>query len=285
MSVNFLLGYGGTLPFGHAAFYATGAYALAILLKKTSISPYLALILAPLVATAVGAVFGLLVARLYRFYYAIMTTAFSMMWWTIIRKWSSLTGGDDGLTGVVTPDILSGTNNTYFFTVIVVSVSVAILWRLIDSPFGWTLRAIRENATRATFMNVDVIVHRYVAFLISSFFAGVAGALYVVYSHATFPDYAYWIKSGDMVLVCILGGMFYFFGPLVGVVVLVLLQTMVTTVTLYWPFVMGIIICAVVLFLPDGVMGVWERYRPRGPAQEVPDLESGSGEEISLGTD
>lgn len=261
MAVNLLLGYGGSLAFGHGAFYASGAYALAILIKKTTLSPYLALVIAPLIATVVGAVFGLLVARLYRFYYAIMTTAFSMMLWALIRKWQNVTGGDDGITGVSMPSILTGTNNTYFFTLIIVLLSVFVLWRIINSPFGWTLRAVRENAGRVAFTGNDVVIHRYLAFIISSFFTGIAGALYVVYSHSAFPDYAYWIKSGDMVLVCILGGMFYFFGPLVGVAILILLQTMVTSATLYWPLVMGIIICGVVLFLPDGVMGIWKKLK------------------------
>lgn len=259
MAVNLLLGYGGSLAFGHGAFYSAGAYTLAVLIRKTSISPYVALLIAPLIATAVGAIFGLLVARLYRFYYAIMTTAFSMMFWALIRKWQTITGGDDGMTGVKMPDFLTGTNPTYFFTLVIVLLSIFVLWRIIDSPFGWTLRAIRENANRVAFTNNDVVLHRYLAFIISSFFTGLAGALYVVYSHSAFPDYAYWIKSGDMVLVCILGGMFYFLGPLIGVAILIFLQTMITSITLYWPLVMGIIICAVVLFLPDGVMGVWKK--------------------------
>jgi branched-chain amino acid transport system permease protein len=262
MSVNLLLGYGGSLPFGHAALYSTGAYTLAILLKKTGISPVLALIISPLAAALAGAIFGLLLARLYRFYYAIMTTAFSMVLWTGIRKWVTLTGGDNGTTGVEFPDILNGINNSYFFTLIVFLVSIMMIWFIISSPFGWALRAIRENPNRAAFTSIDVIKHRYLAFIISSFFCGVAGALYVVYSHCTFPDYAYWTKSGDMVMVCILGGMSSFFGPIVGGAIFILLQTLITSVTLYMPLVMGIIICAVVLLMPDGVMGLWERIQP-----------------------
>lgn len=264
MSVNLLLGYGGSLPFGHAAFYATGAYATAILLKKTGTSPVVALIISPLIATAVGAIFGLLIARLYRFYYAMMTTAFSMVLWTIIRKWSSLTSGDDGITGVKVTAALTGINNTYFFSLAVVSVCMFVLWRIVNSPFGWTLRAIRENSNRTTFIRIDVVRHRYLAFIISSFFCGVAGTLYVVYTHSTFPDYAYWVKSADLVMVCILGGMFTFFGPIIGAAVLTILQTLITSVTLYWPLVIGVIICLVVLLMPDGVLGVWKRLQPSG---------------------
>ncbi len=259
MSVNFLLGYSGSLPFGHAAFYATGAYTVAILIKNLGTNPVIALMVAPFAAAATGAIFGLLIARLYRFYYAMMTTAFSMVLWTIIRKWSTVTHGDDGITGIEFPAFLSGITNTYYFTLIIVLLSILVLALIIESPFGWTLRAIRENSNRVAFINVDVVRHRYFAFVISSFFCGIAGALYIVFSHSTFPDYAYWVKSGDFVTMCILGGMLTFIGPMIGAAILTVLQTLVTSVTLYWPLVMGIVICSVVLLMPEGVAGIWSK--------------------------
>jgi branched-chain amino acid transport system permease protein len=191
-----------------------------------------------------------------------MTMAFSMLVWSIIRKWTSVTKGENGITGVGFTGILTGINNTYFFTLIVVLLCIAVLWVIINSPFGWTLRAIRENPTRSAFTNIDVFKHRYFAFIISSFFCGVSGVLYVVYSYNALPDYAYWVKSGDIVIVCILGGMFSFLGPLIGSAILILLQTYINAVTLYWLLVMGFVICVVVLLMPDGVMGVWERLKP-----------------------
>ena len=259
MALNLLLGYGGSLPFGQSAFYATGAYATAILLTKTAMPQLLVLFIAPFIAAAVGAVFALLLARLYRFYYALMTTAFSMLVWTVIRKWSSLTRGDNGITGVEFTGILNGINNTYLFTLVIVLCSIAILWVIINSPFGWTLRAIRENPNRIAFAGINVVTHRFIAFVISSFFTGVAGALYVVYSHSTFPDFAYWVKAADIVTITILGGMFYFLGPLVGATALIFLQTWVTSVTFYWPLILGIIICIAVLVMPDGLLGIWKR--------------------------
>ena len=256
MSVNLLLGYGGSIPFGHASFYATGAYTTAILLKDTGVPHALVLVVSPLVAGAVGAICGLLIARLYRFYFAVMTQALSMVLWTVILKSKGFTGGYTGITGVEFTGILSGVNNTYLFTVIVVSLCVACLWLIINSPFGWTLRAIRENANRAAFTSIDVVKHRYLTFVMSSVFCGVAGTLYVVYSHTAFPDYAYWVKSGDMLMVCILGGMFSFLGPMIGAAILILLQTLVNPVTQYWPLVMGTVICGVVLLMPEGVMGI-----------------------------
>lgn len=259
MSANLLLGYGGSLPFGHAAFYSAGAYTTAILLKQTALPTVLVFIIAPLVAAVLGTIFGVLIARLYKFYYAMMTTAFSMVLWTLIRKWPSLTGGDDGLTGVEIGGLLANPQNVYLFILIIVLLSIIAMWFIVNSPFGWTLQAIRENSKRVGFIGIDVIWHRYVAFVVSSFFCGIAGVLYVVYSHSTFPDYCYWVKSGDFVTVCILGGMSSFVGPLVGAALLTILQTLITSFTLYWPLVLGIMICVVILFLPDGAVGIWKR--------------------------
>jgi branched-chain amino acid transport system permease protein len=261
MSVNVLLGYGGSLPFGHAAFYAAGAYTTAILLTTTRLPWPLVLVLAPLVAAVFGSLFGFLVARLYRFYYAMMTTALSMLVWSLLRKGGTVTGGDNGITGVQIAEVIEGVDRSYWFVLVIVLLSVGVLWLILDSPFGWTLRAIRENATRTTFAGVDVIAHRHVAFIISSFFTGVAGMLFVVYSHSTFPDYAYWTKSGDLVMICILGGMFSFLGPMVGAAILTTLQTIVTSYTLYWPLVIGVIICIAVLVAPEGVTPLVTRRR------------------------
>jgi branched-chain amino acid transport system permease protein len=261
MAVNVLLGYGGSLPFGHAAFYAAGAYTTAILLTKTQIPWPIVLVLAPVVAAALGAVFGFLVARLYRFYYAMMTTALSMLVWSALRKGGTLTGGDNGITGVEVAAAIAGIDRSYWFVLVIVLISIAALWLVMDSPFGWTLRAIRENSTRTAFAGIDVVAHRHVAFIVSSFFTGVAGMLYVVYSRSTFPDYAYWVKSGDFVMISLLGGMFSFLGPMVGAVILTILHTTVTSYTLYWPLVIGVIICVAVLVAPQGVSPLLARSR------------------------
>jgi branched-chain amino acid transport system permease protein len=254
MAVNVLLGYGGSLPFGHAAFYAAGAYTTAILMTTTRLSWPFVLALGPIVAAALGVIFGFLVAPLYRFYYAMMTTALSMLVWSVLRKGGTVTGGDNGITGVEVAEVIEGVDRSYWFVLVIVLLSVAALWLILDSPFGWTLRAIRENSTRTAFAGVDVNAHRHVAFIVSSFFTGVAGMLYVVYSHSTFPDYAYWVKSGDLVMICILGGMFSFLGPMVGAAVLTILHTVVTSYTLYWPLVIGLIICLAVLVAPQGIV-------------------------------
>jgi branched-chain amino acid transport system permease protein len=269
LSLNFLLGYAGCLSFGHGAFFATSAYATAIMMTKTHMNQFLiVLIIAPLVATLLGAVIGILVSRLYAFYYAIMTCAFTMVLWALIRRWRSITGGDTGIVGVKFRGMLEGMNNVYFFTLGVVVLCALILWVIGNSPFGWTLRAIRENPVRSSFTSINVAMHRYLALIISSFFCGVAGALHVLYTFGAFPELAFWTKSGDIVTICILGGINSFLGPIVGSTVLILLETFITSVTLYWPLVLGIIICAVVLLMPQGIMGIQVMWNGRKRPEE-----------------
>lgn len=256
LSVNLLLGYGGMMPFGHAAFYATGAYATAILLNMSNLPAFAVFLIAPIIAALLGALFATFLCKLYGFYFAIMTTAFSMLLWSLIRKWNNLTGGDIGIASISIPGFLDTINAVYYYTLFTVFISVVIIWMIINSPFGWTLRAIKENSTRMTFTGISVPRHRYMTFVISSFFCGIAGSLYAVYSRTVFPEFAYWTASGDFVTMVILGGMKSFFGPIVGALFWTFLRTIVTSYTEYWLLTIGIIIVAVVLFMPSGVVGL-----------------------------
>ncbi len=268
MSFNFLLGCAGCLSFGHGAFFATAAYVTAILITKTGMNQYLVvLLLAPVAAMLLGAIIGVLVSRLYAFYYAIMTCAFTMILWSVIRRLGGVTGGDNGIVGVQFRGLLEGMNHIYFFALGTVILCVVILWIIGNSPFGWTLRAIRENPVRSHFVSVDVIKHRYLALIVSSFFCGVAGSLHVVYTFGAFPELAFWTKSADIVTICILGGTNSFLGPIIGSVVLILLETFIGSVTLYWPLILGIIICAVVLLMPQGIVGLVRKAIGKGAAE------------------
>ncbi|MCK9275855.1 MAG: branched-chain amino acid ABC transporter permease [Syntrophales bacterium] len=257
ISLNFLLGYAGCLSFGHGAFFATAAYTTAILITRTGLNQYFVILLvAPLMAAFLGAIIGILISRLYAFYYAIMTVAFTMILWSIIRRLRDLTGGDSGILGVHFAGFLQEMNNIYFFTLAVVVLCAIILWIIGNSPFGWALRAIRENPVRSSFVSINVVWHRYLALVVSSFFCGMAGSLHVVYTFGAFPELAFWTKSADIVTICILGGINSFLGPAIGSAVLILLETFITSVTLYWPLILGIIICAVVLLMPQGITGL-----------------------------
>jgi len=255
MSVNLLLGYGGSLPFGHAAFFASGAYATAILIKETNLPFAVVLILAPIAAAVVGAIFALIITRLYAFYYAIVSACAGMVLWTLCRK-MPLLGGDTGITGVDLPVLMSNVKAIYILTAIIVFIMMVFIRVLLNSPFGWIQQAIRENPTRVTCTGSNVLRHRYIAFVISSFICGISGMLFVVHTQSTFPSYAHWVKSGDFVMICILGGMNTFIGPMVGAAALITMQTYITSFTENWLLVLGITICLIVIFVPSGIMGL-----------------------------
>jgi branched-chain amino acid transport system permease protein len=243
------------VTFGHAAFYGTGAYTLAFLLLRTNCNFVVALLASIFINLWLGFIIGSLSVRLVRFYFAMLTLAFGMLIWTLIFRWYSVTGGGDGLVGITLPSALQPVRSTYWLIAIITYASMGLLWILTNSSFGLSLRAIRENAEKARFNGINVVRYRLAAFVVSAGLAGLAGALFVCLSHSAFPEYAYWTKSGDGVLVSVLGGMFHFFGPLVGAGVYVILQHIIMQFTTSWALFTGCILVMIALFLPEGILG------------------------------
>src|SRR2546426_7594431 len=190
MAFNLLLGYGGMVSFGHAAFYGVGAYTCGLLLKKAEAPFAVSFLAAPVVAAAVALLFGLLCIRLTRLYFSMLTLAFSQIVWAVAFKWYSLTGGDNGLIGIPVPDALADPRALYLFTLVIVALVAGILWRLVKAPFGRTLLAIRENAERAEFVGIHVRQVQLAAFVISGAVSGLAGGRFSPFRPGAFPGYA-----------------------------------------------------------------------------------------------
>jgi branched-chain amino acid transport system permease protein len=262
IAFNLLLGYGGMVSFGHAAFYGLGAYTCGLLLKKTGAPFPLALLAAPLVAGAVAVVFGFLCIRLTRIYFSMLTLAFSQIVWATAHKWYALTGGDNGLVGIPVPAALKDPRAFYVFTAVLALAVTGGLWRIVNAPFGRTLLAIRENAERAEFVGLHVRRAQLTAFVISGAVSGFAGALFALFSRGAFPDYAFWTKSADVLVMTLLGGPYVFLGPALGAAVLIVLNSVVTSFTEYWPVVLGVILLALIYLFPGGVMRVFAAWTP-----------------------
>jgi branched-chain amino acid transport system permease protein len=250
-----MLGYAGMVSFGPAGFYAIGAYTTALILTNTNLPFSIAMIAGPLVTTFISVIIGFFCVRLFHMYFALLTLAFSQIIYTIIFEWYSFTKGDDGIVGIPIPESLLDLKTYYYFSLIIVSISILLLWKIVSSPFGKTLRALRENPERTEFIGINLRAYRLGAFVLSSFFLGVSGSLYCAFKQNVFPVYAHWAKSTDMLVVCLLGGVRSFLGPVVGSVVYIFLDKTVPIYTLYWPLVLGIIITFLVLFLRGGIMG------------------------------
>jgi branched-chain amino acid transport system permease protein len=266
IAFNLLLGYGGMVSFGHAAFYGVGAYTCGLLLKKAGAPFAVSFLAAPVVAAAVALLFGLLCIRLTRIYFSMLTLAFSQIVWAIAFKWYSLTGGDNGLIGIPVPSALADPRALYLFTVAIVVLVGAILWRLVNAPFGWTLLAVRENAERAEFVGIHVRRVQLAAFVVSGGVSGLAGALFALFSRGAFPDYAYWTKSAEVLLMTLLGGPYVFLGPALGAAILIVLNSVVTSFTEYWPVVLGAILLVLIYVFPGGVTRLF-LVGPAAPAR------------------
>ena len=264
MSVNFLLGFTGVLSFGHAAWFGLGAYGAGFALKFLAPSTPLSLLCGMLLGGIAGALLGLLLVRRRGVYFAMVTIAFGQVFYYIAFQWSSVTGGDDGLRGFyrqpidVGPfsiDILSNANAFYYFVLLCFAVAVAVMAFILRSPFGRTMIAIRENERRACFLGIPVELHIWIAFTLSCFFMGFAGALYALVNNFADPRGLHYSQSGDFVMMAVLGGMRNFWGPLLGAAVFVVLQDYLSSITINWMSFVGMLFVAVVLFFPRGLLG------------------------------
>ena len=257
---NLLMGFGGMVSFGHAAYFALGAYAAALLVKEAGWAMPLALA-APRFAAAAGALFfGFFIVRLTHTYFAMLSLAFAQIVFTVVFKWKSLTGGDDGILNLWPPPALKSPLAYCYFTLAVAGAGMLALRAIVDSPFGYALRAIRENPRRARFIGVNVRRHQLFAFVLSGFFSGLAGGLFAFFNGSVFPDFAYLNKSFEPLVVVLLGGIQSFFGPLAGAVGFKILETFIARQwPVYWPLFLGSAVVLVVVALPQGFVGLLQR--------------------------
>lgn len=268
-SLNLVLGYGGIFQFHHAVFYGAGAYGTALILTRTGLSPWIAFIVGPLVSAALGLIMGWICIRLSKLYFAMLQISLGSLVWIIVYRWYSFTGGDDGIHGVVLPDIISSPNSAYYFTLIVTTICLFVMYKIIKSPFGSALQGIRDNPVRCEMIGINVKRHQLLALIIAGFFAGVAGSLFVVVDNTVFPDMLFWTLSLEICIMCLLGGWFTFLGPMLGAAIIIALRTFVSTYTTYWALVLGVLMVLVIFFLPNGVLGYVEEKLKKGFIEPV----------------
>lgn len=268
MALNFLLGFTGVLSFGHAAYFGLGAYGAAMTIKYLVPSTALSIVAGVIVGTLAAALIGALIVKLRGTYFAMVTIAFGQVFYFIVFRWNSVTGGDDGITGwtrrpldlgFTTIDILKDDKAFYFFVLALFAGAVGSMALLLRSPLGRTLVAIRENERRARFLGIPVEQHIWLSFVISGAFAALAGTLYALLSNFTDPRSLHWTVSGNFVIMAVLGGMRSFWGPLVGAAIFVVLQDYVSSHTENWMSFIGLFFVLVVTFFPRGIMGIVKR--------------------------
>ena len=268
MSFNMLLGFTGIMSFGHAAFFGLGAYGCGLFLKYVMTSTPLAILAGVLLGGILGTLFGLLLVRRRGVYFAMVTIAFGQVCFYIAYKWDDFTGGYDGLRGFIRApiwlgpwklDIANSPNAFYYFVLVIFATATALQAFILQSPFGRSLLAIRENERRARFLGIPVEKHIWLSFSISCFFTALAGSLYALLNNFTDPLSLNYIMSGNIVMITVMGGMRAFWGPLAGAVLFVMLQDYISSMTVNWMFFVGLTFVLVVLFFPRGLMGLLQR--------------------------
>jgi len=266
MSLDILVGHTGLPSMGHAAYYGVAAYATGFLCLAGVKNFWLVIVLGMGLGGLAAAFFGLLALRAQGPYFMLITLALSQVLWGIAFKWRSLTRGDDGLPGIGRPDLGLGIDLKpdlyfYYFTVAIFLIVVVALFILLNSPFGYTLRGIRESESRMKALGYPVWLYKYASFIFAGIFAGISGVLWVYYSGFVNPSYFAVDLSVKALLMLILGGSGSLFGPLIGAGIIVLLENLVSGFTERWSLVLGIVYVTVIMLFSEGIFSVFKRGR------------------------
>jgi branched-chain amino acid transport system permease protein len=260
-SLNFLIGNGGLVSFGHAAYFGLGAYGAGLLTTRLGFSMEPALVAAPVIAGIGAALFGFFIVRLSGIYLAMLTLAFAQITYAVAFQWIEVTGGDNGVVGVW-PARWAASREVYYYLVLAVTAAaIVLLRRAIYAPFGYTLRAARDSSVRADAIGIDVHAHRWLAFTLAGAAAGLAGGLFAFSKGSIDPTLISISMSVDFLVMVLVGGIQTVVGPLVGAAAFHSIKDFVMPLTFYWRLLLGLAIIAIVLIFPRGVVGGVESLR------------------------
>jgi len=268
-SLNLLVGHTGLTSFGHGMFFGLGAYGFGLMMQKTGVPVPVAFVATLAITFVVALVIGAICVRLKEIYFAFVTLAFQMLIHSTILSWVSLTGGDQGLRGgIPRPSFwgidLSNQLHLYVTSCALLVTGLLLMRQIAQSPFGYTLRMIRDNATRASFVGIDVWRAKLTIFVLAALFAATGGMIMALFVSGAYPEFAYWTTSGEGIFINMLGGVTTFLGPMVGTVLFLILNDTVTRLTEYHGLVLGVVILFFAIGLRKGLMDfVMEWYAQR----------------------
>ncbi len=275
LGFNLLLGYTGLPSFGHGAYFGIGAYAFGLSQLHITESIWLGLLCAILFAALGGAIVAAFLSHRRGIYYALLTIAFGQVFWFLSIKWHTVTGGEDGLLNIPRPDldigfasISLGSNEALYYFVLALFVVVVIgLWRLVHSPYGTVIKAIKQNEMRTGFIGYNVWLYKWSVFTLSTALAGLAGGMFAMAQESAYPDVMSLHASGFIVMMVLIGGgMVSFWGPVIGAAVYFLARDLLGSATETWLLWYGLMFMAMVMFKPEGIAGAWQGFIKRGDA-------------------
>jgi branched-chain amino acid transport system permease protein len=270
LGYNLMLGYSGLPSFGHGAFFGIGAYAFGLLQQRVWNSLWFDLAGAVLVTAVLAGVVALCISHRRGIYYALLTIAFGQVVWFVAIKWHSVTGGEDGLLNIQRPLLSLGITSVslksnealFYFCLVVFALVVIALWRLVHSPFGRILTAIKQNEVRAAFVGHNVWLYKWLSFVIASAVAGLAGAMFAMAQQSAYPNVMSLHSSGFVVMMVLIGGgLVSFWGPVIGATFFILARDLLGAATDTWLLWYGLLFVVMVLWKPEGVAGIWQAWR------------------------
>jgi len=266
LGFNILLGYTGLPSFGHGAFFGIGAYAAAMWFLRLSPGVWGPLLAAAIAAGVAAVLIGGLVAKKRGIYFALITIAVSQVFYFVAFRWDEVTGGETGLSGIDRLSVgvpgliqltLANGLTYYYFVLAIFALCMLLIWRIVHSPFGRVLQAIRENEVRASYLGYHTTVYKWGAFAVSGLFSGLAGGLYTLLINAAFANILDWTQSGNVVMMTLLGGgTVNFFGPILGAAIFIVSRDLLSAYWESWMLIYGMIFVLVILFIPSGILGL-----------------------------
>ena len=273
-SLNLLVGYAGMVSFGHGMFFGFGAYCFGLIMQRLALPVPLAILVTITATAALALVIGAICIRLKDIYFSFITLAFQMLIYSLIIAWVPLTGGDQGLQGGIPRPTFLGVNlanplHLYIFAVVMLAVCLLVMRHIAESSFGYTLRMIRDNTERASFLGINVYLVRLIAFVIAGVFASLGGVVMALFVSGAYPEFSNWTMSGEGIFMIMMGGISTFIGPTAGAIILSLLNDLVTRRTEHHGLALGIVILVFALGLKKGVTDFaadWWRARREAAA-------------------
>lgn len=255
MAVDILAGFTGRTPLCHGAIFGTSTYVVIYTASVLGLPLPAAIAFGVLAATALAALFGVLAVRTSGVYFLLLTLALGLIVWGVCLRWTQVTGGENGLRGQVRQGIFADPVSLYLIVAVIVGVLTFAMWRFVRSPFGLTLRGIKDSESRMASLGYNVPLHLTLAFTVSGFFAGIAGALYAIFNDFVSPSTVQLAQSVEGLLMAIVGGIGTLFGSFVGAFLIIALEQFVSSFTERWLMVLGLTFIAIMIFAPEGVVG------------------------------
>lgn len=259
MSIDILVGYTGLAPLGHAGIFGVSAYTIGYLTARAGESFYVAVPAGLVAAVVVSIIFGIMAIRTSGIYFLMITLAQGMIVWGLAFRWASVTGAENGIRGITRPPAVEAYSTYYYVVLIGFVILAAMMYRIVNSSFGLTLKGIRESESRMQTLGYNVSLHKFLGFCISGFFAGTAGALYVFHNNFVSPSVVEFATSAEALLMTILGGTGTLFGAVIGSAIITFTRQQISLFTDRWPMIMGAIFVATILFAQDGLVGGTKR--------------------------